>query len=221
MKRLAAISVIGLSCALAFSLAACGDDTDKSPSKGPNPNDVKTEQVTEDEWKSALSEKKFYNVTCSQTITQGDRTEQILRKFDDTTGCILDREYTMIFSGGKCYRFRQVDGEWEHMGGSGASFDDYVVHWLALNVNAFDYDAFTYNNGKYTANNYTVNYINGETFEDGVILGDVSLKFENGRLVRCEYSFTYESDNVTNLFEFSDYGTTAVERPDVEIPDID
>lgn len=175
--------------------------------------------VTEDQWNDALGVAAFLNVTMKVTTERRGKESSIVYKYDGSTGCVLqeekDNSRLHAYTDDGLYQFSlSDDGEWEFMSKITADdlyFDKDVERNIVSIVSVFKYSIFTYSDGVYSVTDYT------DEDMDGYVADYVHVTFDSGRLVRFEYSVSYQGKNETTVMVFYDYDNTTVEMPKVDI----
>lgn len=229
MKKYGKIIAIGLSCAMAFSLAACGgDDPDKGNS--PDPDKIKTEQVTEAQWKSAMNVSDVTNVTVKTTeryTVAGVTLEAYdLTKYDggkiycesmgyESDGSssmpvkVVEKEYYSV-NGSEVYRYTYDDATKKWSKGASTWYPEISDYTDTLDTIADNFAQFTYNSAKGA---YIASELPG--FDDD--LDSYSVKIVGGKLsvVQMDASFSVSGVTMTGsmIFQIYDYGTTSVTLP--------
>ena len=184
------------------------------------PIDPPDNDMTEDEWKKALAEDTFSNVSMVYKSIDGE-TLGSMYVYHNTTGDGRISYIEMDSLAGPTRFYCEVigdvtnfyvekDGSWILSDGSMLdAYGSFIPLVIGLQE---QYDLFTYTDGRYVSNGeITISF-----YGDDIVLKSVELTFENGLLT--EYSS--ESETAGSVFiGFSDYGETTVELPEIGEPE--
>lgn len=196
MKKTSKILAVGLSCAFAFSLAACGgDDTPVVPgtTPAPNPDSVVTEQVSAAEWAAAFSGIDATNVTFKRTM------------IDTEDGVTYDAYELVKLDGKKIYYESEDYDYW------GEDSNGYAVTSAAQQPQKVLYKSYFYVDGSaVTEYNYneTAGKWTSETEEDGYYpeISDYEYMGSFKKYAALYSEFTY--DSAANAYVAGDLDNT-------------
>lgn len=180
-------------------------------------------QVTKDGWTKALSVERLGNVTITNENSLQTGHENPVMKVDTANKAIYQSnisssgkiEHIIAFAEEAYHRFECVDdGEWtysqrEDDDAFDRTLENFILMLELLNYDDFRFDAKT---STYILNDYS--------YPGADIKADITVKFNNGYLQYLETVATDGKDTMTQKMTFTDYGTTTVEIPDVQIPDV-
>ena len=224
MKKYRKIVAIGLSCAMALSLAACGDDD------GPKGNNIKSNEVTQAQWASAFDFSQVTNMTAKMTermtVDGVSKDEFNIIKFDGSNiytenqwydGDAVDKTvekayYSMSESGAYVYEYDNVAKKWSKEATEYYPEISIVVASIAPLADA--YTSFTYNAAK---GGYVATEIPNFTSEDFDVF---IIKIIDGKINTVQMDMTISEDGeptstASMILQFYDYGTTSVTLPAV------
>ncbi len=231
MKKYSKIVALGLSCAMAFSLAACGGD-DK-PQGTPDLDNVKSEQVTEAQWKSAFDFSQVTNVTLKNiermTVAGVTTDEFSITKFDGDKVYEEAQWYDSEEVGGAPVKV--VEKAYYSIGETESfeySYDDETKTWSkeattwypqissytrSLEAIADAYTSFSYDASK---NGYVATEIPNFPSDD---FDTFTVKIVGGKLSVAQMDMTVEDGGITMtvsmIFQIYDLGKTSVTLPAV------
>lgn len=231
MKKYSKIVALGLSCAMAFSLAACGGD-DK-PQGTPDLDNVKSEQVTEAQWKSAFDFSQVTNVTLKNiermTVAGVTTDEFSITKFDGDKVYEEAQWYDSEEVGGAPVKV--VEKAYYSIGETESfeySYDDDTKTWSkeattwypqissftsSLEAIANAYNSFTYDASK---NGYVATEIPNFVSDE---FDTFTVKIVGGKLSVAQMDMSVNEGGIISsasmIFQIYDYGTTSVTLPTV------
>lgn len=188
-------------------------------------------KVSESQWNNAFSQNAFQNVTIDMTspALQGydpqfkidlpnDRVYQSMYAGKPDQSGNMKMEFIVAYVDGDYHKFNRDEGEdWKYDAPATSLPVDVAADVIGM-VGDFSYSAFTYNAAEkaYTAQNVEASNNQG-TYES------VKIKFDGARLKSIETAYSAEQSPIhiatTMTVNFSAYGTTVIQIPDVEIPE--
>ncbi len=214
MKKFKKIAALGLSCAFALSLAACGNDEPTLPlDTSPNPDSVKTEQVTAEQWNNAFGFGKYQSMSFKLSQTYLGQSGYTIMKFDGdkvyelmkVPGRSEEHYYTYEDDTAYKYSFNTQYRVWERDETEEIPELDGCSDVLA-SVSA-SYNSFTYNS---TANAYVAN--TGSNVLSELDCNSLSVKIVAGQVSVINMSMTADG-NMTATYQFYDLNKTSVNLP--------
>ena len=231
MKKYSKIVALGLSCAMAFSLAACGGD-DK-PQGTPDLDNVKSEQVTEAQWKSAFDFSQVTNVTLKNiermTVAGVTTDEFSITKFDGDKVYEEAQWYDSEEVGGAPVKV--VEKAYYSIGETESfeySYDDDTKTWSkeattwypqissytsSLEAIANAYNSFTYDASK---NGYVATEIPNFVSDE---FDTFTVKIVGGKLSVAQMDMSVNEGGIISsasmIFQIYDYGATSVTLPTI------
>lgn len=227
MKKYSKIVALGLSCAMALSLAACGDD---APKGTPNLDNIKSDKVTQAQWEAAFDFSQVTNVSLKniERVTVGGvATEDYnIVKFDGNKVCEEAHWYEPEVEGGKPVEV--VEKAYYSIGETESfeySYDDETKTWSkeattwypqissytrSLEAIADAYTSFSYDASK---NGYVATEIPNFPSDD---FDTFTVKIVGGKLSVAQMDMSLDEDSTASMiFQIYDYGATSVTLPAV------
>ncbi len=185
-------------------------------------------KVTEAQWEAAFAMDAFKNVTVTNRSSEmesyvpvfkidliNDVMYQTMYRGGDDESSISMVEYIIAYVDGECRQFRCEDGkDWEYVG---LAFDtpQKFAESMLSNLSVLRYEDFTYISeaDMYVAENMSGMVGDGEA--------TVNIKFKAARVDYVEIITTVNGQTESYRMTFSNYGTTVIQIPDVEITDVE
>ena len=185
-------------------------------------------KVTEAQWEAAFAMDAFKNVTVTNRSSEMESyvpvfkidlinnvMYQTMYRGGDDESSISMVEYIIAYVDGECRQFRCEDGkDWEYVG---LAFDtpQKFAESMLSNLSVLRYEDFTYISeaDMYVAENMSGMVGDGEA--------TVNIKFKAARVDYVEIITTVNGQTESYRMTFSNYGTTVIQIPDVEITDVE
>ena len=231
MKKYSKIVALGLSCAMALSLAACGGDD--APKGTPDPDSIKSDKVTQAQWEAAFDFSQVTNVSLKniERVTIGGvATEDYgIVKFDGNKVYEETQWYNSEEEGGKPVKV--VEKAYYSIGETESfeySYDDETKTWSkeattwypqissytrSLEAIADAYNSFTYDASK---NGYVATEIPNFPNDD---FDTFIVKIVGGKLSVAQMDMSVNEGGIISsasmIFQIYDYGATSVTLPTV------
>lgn len=241
MKKLQKLVSFALVGALAFSLAACGNDGSKGGKEetdgAPDPSTIQCESVTAEQWAAAFDISEYTNATArvfqrvsvggqrsdmtSVMRLNGNRAELLDRRVDTAINRTLRETSYVEKSGGEYFKYVKSEdtGKYEKKSTSAGDFGFRPDSIVSLDETTIDlrnaYDSFTPDQKNVYTAKLTDSSVNGGTEMNlTVMIADGKVAY-----VRNSYSVNTGGPTVSNVItiQIYDVGTTA----EIVLPNVD
>ena len=231
MKRIQKAALICATAALAVSFAACGNDKGMVTGDGaPNPNTVRSEQVTAEGWAAAFDFSGMTNASFKMTTTskEGSATESKteIMKIDGSkvytertrtqSGVSKTYKYYYSYESGVNYEYTYNESSrtWsrEEDGNTPYNYMNYIPNEITYLASPSAYAMLTYDS-KQSAYVYSTGSGNVDSSITVAAQRSVSVKIKNGKVAVIQTTQTDGTASETAVYQLYAVGSTTVTLP--------